>query len=243
MSLTLAMHGCPVNHVVSIVRSVCGHGQNRDVCYSQQGWLTSRHALATSTIPSLIFIIISSQKYISSLILDYTNYNFIYITDECTIHTIKPVRTKKKTELSFLKIIKQHKNTIYIYIEGKRDISKLCKDKCVKILQNTSHGPQWADARVGVTASDRPPSMQLAPILGHRPVCCRMRSLRRLGSGGGIGENVRPHFSCSASSHLNPNAKNQKYERNATKYWDDFYKRHQGKVRVRHLSWTIYRCS
>uniref|UniRef100_A0A804K387 Methyltransferase-like protein n=1 Tax=Musa acuminata subsp. malaccensis TaxID=214687 RepID=A0A804K387_MUSAM len=71
--------------------------------------------------------------------------------------------------------------------------------------------------------------MQLAPLLGHRPLCCRMRSLRRLGSGGGIGENVRPHFSRSASSHLNPNAKNQKYERNATKYWDDFYKRHQGK--------------
>ncbi|CAL9112310.1 unnamed protein product [Musa acuminata var. zebrina] len=71
--------------------------------------------------------------------------------------------------------------------------------------------------------------MQLAPLLGHRPLCCRMRSLRRLGSGGGIGVNVRPHFRCSASSHLNPNAKNQKYERNATKYWDDFYKRHQGK--------------
>ncbi|CAL9037494.1 unnamed protein product [Musa banksii] len=71
--------------------------------------------------------------------------------------------------------------------------------------------------------------MQLAPLLGHRPLCCRMRSLRRLGSGGGIGENVRPHFSRSASSHLNPNAKDQKYERNATKYWDDFYKRHQGK--------------
>ncbi|URE41649.1 Methyltransferase domain [Musa troglodytarum] len=71
--------------------------------------------------------------------------------------------------------------------------------------------------------------MPLAPLLVHRHLCCRMRSLRRLGSGGGIGGNVRPHFSRSGSSHLNPNAKNQKYESNATKYWDDFYKRHQGK--------------
>ncbi|WOL02999.1 hypothetical protein Cni_G11719 [Canna indica] len=69
--------------------------------------------------------------------------------------------------------------------------------------------------------------MPPAPLLLHRHLHCCLLLSPRLGFGGGNG---RPSFLCRFSStHLSPRADYQKYERNPTKYWDDFYKRHQDK--------------